>query len=108
MKNSKKLENEWSNRLDHDYHHIDESCDKQTKRLTPGDRVESFEFINLTKQEPKVVKYEPSWEDSTMLVVNNLKENLNRTMGRLSFRHKSYQLHNTQRASFPLQLNNNR
>lgn len=108
IKNSRKTENEWNSKVDHDYQHIDENCDKQSKYLTPSDRVASFEFINLTKQEPKVVKYEPSWEDSTMVVVNNLKENLNRTIGRLSFRHKSYQLHNAQRASFPLQLRNNR
>ncbi|RNA36225.1 tensin-2 isoform X3 [Brachionus plicatilis] len=107
MKTCKKSENEWNNRIDHDYHHIDDSCDKQSKHLTPGDRVESFEFINLTRQEAKVVKYEPSWEDSTMLVVNSLRENLHRTMGRLSFRHKSYQLESAQRASFPPRLNNN-
>ncbi|CAF0842944.1 unnamed protein product [Brachionus calyciflorus] len=102
--------------IEHNYHIIDEDVnDKKLKYFTRLDRVESFEFINLNKQnhmDSKCVKYETSWEESTINLVNDFKANFIRSSNRFSLREnnsKSYQLHNNQnlnthRSSYPPEI----
>ncbi|CAF1078297.1 unnamed protein product, partial [Brachionus calyciflorus] len=82
--------------LQHNYYFIDEN--QNYKKFRECGEIESLEFININNIDSKYVKYEPSWEDSTINPMNYLKENLYTSSNGLSLEKKKSK-------SYPIRIN---